>query len=125
MTYDPLMDKRRRKIKDDGRPSRSARVMQIAPPAPPSDRQVKRELRAILQATAEELSVEVLNWVREGATDSPLAAVAAFTQLAEYCLPKLQRVESVQKPPTMTREEVEMQLRAIGLDPAVIWKSLG
>lgn len=100
------------------------RAIELAPPGPPTARQSKKELRAILQDVAESLVEEVEAWVRTGAAEDPLAAVSAFYALAEYCLPRLARVEQIQKPLEMSREEVEALLRGIGLDPAQVWDKL-
>lgn len=100
---------------------RRLRATQLAPPREDSPAQTKRELRAVLQASAENLAIDVENWIRRGARQNPLAAVSAFASLAEYCLPRLARVEQLQKQIPMSKEDVERQLRELGIDPAQVW----
>ena len=109
------------------RPARRARATQLAPPPESgelSPRAAKRELRAVLQASAESLALEVEQWVRQGATDNPLGAVSAFNALAEYCLPRLARVEQTVKPAVLSKAEVEQMMRELGLDPSQMWDKL-
>lgn len=109
---------------------RRLRVLELAPPDPnrrnrdPTIAQQKRELRAVLQASAESLSIDVEEWIRRGARKNPLAAVSAFTTMTEYVLPKLARVEQITKQAQMTKEEVEAQLVELGLDPQAVWDKL-
>lgn len=119
------MAKRKRKRPEVKAPRR-LRSMQLEPPVDnPSPAQQKRELKAVLQASVENIAIDVEEWIRSGARENPLGAVSAFASLAEFVAPKLARTEQINTPGKMTKEDVEAQLRELGLDPDQVWEKLG
>ena len=69
------------------------------------------EVRACVARIAQNLAPQVEEWIVRGAVDDPLGAAKVVTQLLEYHVPKLARIECSSESPVRSLSDEELDQR--------------